>query len=100
MERTKLMGRASIATAALAFVAILGTSIVLTPLAMASSPGSDYPIEIVRAHTEYRTGHVEMSPSPTSFVTPSPSPDVKLIGEAVGTSSSAQMTLLQAAYDL
>jgi hypothetical protein len=99
MEKTRLMGKASIAMAALAFVAILGASFVLTPLAMASSPGSDYPIEIMRANTHYKTGHVDFQ-APISLAPVGPSPDMKLIKVSDGLSGSAKQTLLQAAYDL
>jgi hypothetical protein len=100
MERTKLMRKAALATAALAFVAILGANFVLAPLAMASSPGSDYPIELIRAHTDYKTGHVEVTSAPMSFAPASPSPDMKLIRMSDGLSGVAQQTLLQAAGDL
>jgi hypothetical protein len=100
MEKTRLMRRATIAAAAVAFVAILGTSFVLAPLAIASSSGSENQIEIIRAQTHYKTGSVDLTTAPVSLVQASPSPDVKLIREAGGLAGAAQRTLLQAADDL
>jgi len=93
------MRRATIATAALAFVAILGANFALAPLAIASSSGSDNlsRIEIIRAQTHYKTGHVDVTSVPISFAPAGLSPDMKLIRESDGLSGVAQQTLLQAA---
>jgi hypothetical protein len=100
MEKTKLMGKAMIAAAAVAFVAILGTSFVLAPLAIASSSGSENQIEIIRAQTHYNTGHVDVTSVPISSAPSSPSPDMQLIRQAEGLSGTAQRTLLQEADDV
>lgn len=100
METTKLMRRAMIATAALSFVVILGATFVLVPLAIASSSGSNDQIEIIRAQTHYKTGHVDVASAPISLAPASRSPDMKLIRESSGLSGVAQQALLQAADDL
>ena len=100
METTKLMRKTMIATAAVAFVAILGASFVLVPLAMASSSGSNDQIEIIRANTAYKTAHIDLASPLVSLAPASPSPDMKLIRESSGLSGVAQQTLLQAADDL
>jgi hypothetical protein len=102
MKMTKLMRRATIAPAAVAFVAILGTSFVLVPLAMASSSRSDdlSLIEIIRANTAYKTAHIDLPSAPLALAPASPSPDMKLISESDGLSGVTQQTLLQAADDL
>ena len=102
MEMTKLMRKTMIATAAVAFVAILGTSFVLVPFAMASSSRSDNIslVEIIRANTAYKTAHIDLASAPVSLAPASPSPDMKLISESDGLSGVAQQTLLQAADDL
>jgi hypothetical protein len=102
METTKLMGKATIAAAAVVFVAILGTSFLLAPLAIASSSGSDNLnlIEIMRAQTHYKTGIAYATSASLSVVPASPSPDVALIRMSYGLSGTAQMTLLQEAGDI
>jgi len=100
METTKLMGKATIAAAAVAFVAILGMSFVLTPLAIASSSGSDNQIEIIRAHTAYKTGHVDVTPLSVSYSPGSLSPDMKLIRSSDGLSGTVQRTLFLEADDI
>ena len=100
METTKLMRKTMIATAAVAFVAILGASFVLVPLAMASSSGSNDQIEIIRANTAYKTAHIDLASPLVSLAPASSSPDMKLISESDGLSGVAQQTLLQAADDL
>jgi hypothetical protein len=99
---TKLMRRATTATVAVAFVAILGASFVLVPLAMASSSRSDNLslVEIIRANTAYKTAHIDLASPLVSLAPASPSPDMKLISESDGLSGVAQRSLLQAADDL
>jgi hypothetical protein len=96
MEMTKLIRRATIATAAVAFVAILGASFVLAPLAIASSSGSENlsQIEIIRAQTHYKTAHIDVTSVPISFAPAKSSPDMQLIRQLDGQSG------LQAADDL
>jgi len=95
MEMLKLTRRATIATAAVAFVAILGASFVLVPLAMASSSRSDNLslIEIIRTNTAFKTAHVDLPSPPISLAPASPSPDMQLIRQLDGRSG------LQAADD-
>ena len=100
METTKLMRKATIAAAAVAFVAILGASFVLAPLAIASSSGSNNQIEIIRAHTVYKTGHVDLTSPPVSYSPGSPSPDMKLIRNSDGLSGMVQRTLFLEADDI
>jgi hypothetical protein len=100
METTRLMGKATIAAAAVAFVAILGASFVLAPLAIASSSGSDNQIEIIRAHTAYKTGHVDVTSLPVSYSPASPSSDMRLIRSSDGLSGTGQRALLQEADDI
>jgi hypothetical protein len=100
LETTRLMRKATIAAAAVAFVAILGTSFVLAPLAIASSSGSDNQIEIIRAHTAYKTGHVDVTSVPVSYSPAGPSPDIKLIRMSDGLSGTSQQTLLLEADDI
>jgi len=54
VEMTRLKLHASLALAAAAFIAIFVVSFAVTPLAIARSAGSDYPMEIIRAHTVYQ----------------------------------------------
>jgi hypothetical protein len=100
METTKLTRRAMIAAASVAFVAILGATFVLVPLAIASSSGSNDQIEIIRANTAYKTAHIDLASAPVSLTPASPSPDMKLIRESSGLSGVAQQALLQAADDI
>ncbi len=65
------------APAALAFVGILVASLAIAPIAIASSSGSDYSIEIVRAHATYKTANV-VAPSSAFLTNPGISPDVML----------------------
>jgi hypothetical protein len=100
MEKTRLIRKAATTTAALAFVAILGANFALAPLTMASSPGSDYPIELIRAHTDYVTVRVDLPAPPISQAAAIPSPDMKLIRMSDGQSGAALQALLLAADDL
>ncbi len=52
MKITKISGK-TMAPVAPALVAILLASFAIAPLAIAASPGSDYPMEVTRAHTVY-----------------------------------------------
>jgi hypothetical protein len=96
MDMPKLTRKAAVTTAAVAFVAILGTSFVLLPLAMAASSQSDdlSQIEIIRANTHYKTGHVDLPAPPISLAPASLSPDMQLVRQLDGQSG------LQAADDL
>jgi hypothetical protein len=95
VEKTKLMRKTTIAAAAVAFVAILGMSFVLAPLATVSSPGSDSQIELIRAHTHYMSAHIDLPAPPISSAPASLSPDMRLIRISDGQSAAAQQIPLQ-----
>lgn len=53
MQMTEQMSTPRVAPIALAIITIFAISFAITPLAIAASGGSDYPIEVIRAHTAY-----------------------------------------------
>jgi hypothetical protein len=62
MQMTKLGSAASMIPTMTVIVAVVAVSFALVPLAIAASSGSNYPMEIIRAHTLYQV----VDPSTTS----------------------------------
>jgi hypothetical protein len=54
MQMTKLDSTPSMIPTMTVIVAVLAVSFALAPLAIAASWGSNYPMEIIRAHTSYQ----------------------------------------------
>jgi hypothetical protein len=54
MEITETKMCATAALAAVGFIAILALSFATVPQVLAASAGSNYPIELIRAHTDFK----------------------------------------------
>lgn len=54
MEMTKPISTTPVVSSVFAIAAIFALSFAIAPLALAASSGSDYPMEIIRAHTVYQ----------------------------------------------